>query len=62
MYVLSADGSVVSLGTSDVDLTNYYTKTELDSDFLKKTDATSTYATITTVDGKVDKTSILWES
>ena len=59
MYVLSADGSVVSLGTSDVDLTNYYTKTELDSDFLKKTDATSTYATITTVDGKVNKTDIV---
>ena len=59
MFVLSADGSVVSLGTSDVDLTNYYTKTELDSDFLKKTDAASTYAEITTVDGKVDKDKIL---
>lgn len=59
MYVLSADGSVVSLGTSEVDLSNYYTKTETDSDFLKKTDATSTYATITTVDGKVDKTDII---
>ena len=59
MYVLSSDGSVVSLGTSEVDLSNYYTKTETDSDFLKKTDATSTYATITTVDGKVDKTNIL---
>lgn len=59
MYVLSADGSAVSLGTSDVDLSDYYTKTEVDNDFLKKTDATSTYATITTVDGKVDKTSIL---
>ena len=59
MYVLSADGSVVSLGTSEVDLSNYYTKTETDSDFLKKTDATSTYATITTVDGKFDKTNIL---
>ena len=59
MYVLSADGSVVSLGTSEVDLSNYYTKTEVDSDFLKKTDAASTYATITTVDGKVDKTDIV---
>ena len=59
MYVLSSDGSVVSLGTSDVDLSNYYTKTEIDSDFLKKTDATSTYATITTVDGKVNKTDIV---
>ena len=59
MYVLSSDGSVVSLGTSEVDLSNYYTKTEVDSDFLKKTDATSTYATITTVDGKVDKANII---
>ena len=59
MYVLSADGSVVSLGTSEIDLSNYYTKTEIEADFLKKTDATSTYATITTVDGKVDKTDIL---
>ena len=59
MYVLSADGSVVSLGTSEVDLSNHYTKTEIDNDFLKKTDATSTYATITTVDGKVDKTNVL---
>ena len=58
MYVLSSDGTVVSLGTSDVDLSNYYTKTETDSDFLKKTDATSTYATITTVDGKMDKKTI----
>ena len=59
MYVLSSDGSVVPLGTSDVDLSNYYTKTEVDNDFLKKTDATSTYATIATVDGKVDKTDIV---
>lgn len=59
MYVLSSDGSVVSLGTSEVDLSNYYTKTEVDNDFLKKTDATSTYATITTVDGKVNKTDIV---
>ena len=58
MYVLSADGSVVSLGTSDVDLSDYAKLTDL-ADYLKKTDAASTYATITTVDGKVDKTSIL---
>lgn len=58
MYVLSSDGAVVSLGTSEVDLSNYYTKTEVDNDFLKKTDATSTYATITTVDDKVDKSNI----
>ena len=59
MYVLSADGSVVSLGTSDVDLSDFYTKAEIEADFLKKTDAASTYAEITTVDGKVDKTDIV---
>ena len=59
MYVLSSDGAVVSLGTSDVDLSNYYTKTEIDNDFLKKADATSTYAAITTVDDKVDKTDVV---
>lgn len=58
MYVLSSDGSVVSLGTSDVDLSDYAKLMDL-ADYLKKTDAASTYATITTVDGKVDKTNVL---
>ena len=58
MYVLSSDGVVVSLGTSEIDLSDYAKLTDL-ADYLKKTDATSTYATIATVDGKVDKTNIL---
>ena len=52
-------GNVEKLTTVDVNLDNYFTKTEIETDFLKKTDADGKYATITTVDGKVDKTNIL---
>ena len=58
IYAL-VDSNVELLTSVDVNLDNYYTKTEVDNDFLKKTDATSTYATIATVDGKVDKTNIV---
>ena len=58
LYVL-VDSVPTRVGDTSVNFDNYYTKTETDSDFLKKTDATSTYATITTVDGKVDKTNVL---
>ena len=58
LYVL-VDSVPTRVGDTTVNLDNYYTKTEIDSDFLKKTDAASTYATITTVDGKVDKTNII---
>ena len=58
LYVL-VDSVPTKVGDTTIDLDDYYTKTEVDNDFLKKTDATSTYATITTVDGKVNKTSIL---
>ena len=58
IYAL-VDSNVELLTSVDVNLDDYYTKTEMDNDFLKKTDATSTYATITTVDGKVDKTDII---
>ena len=37
------------LETQKVDLTNYYTKSEIDTKFLTKTDASVTYATISTV-------------
>ena len=53
------DGTVEKLTTVDVNLDNYFTKTEIEADFLKKADADGKYATITTVDGKVDKTSIV---
>ena len=57
IYAL-VDSNVELLTSVDVNLDDYYTKTETDSDFLKKTDAASTYATITTVDGKMDKKTI----
>ena len=59
LYIVEDNGSAVRIGDTSVNLDNYYTKTEIEADFLKKTDAASTYATITTVDGKIDKTSIL---
>lgn len=58
MYIVEDNGTVTQIGNTTINLSDYYTKTEVDNDFLKKTDATSTYATITTVDGKVDKTNI----
>ena len=58
IYAL-VDGSVEKLTTVEVNLDNYFTKTEIEADFLKKADADGKYATITTVDGKVDKTDIL---
>ena len=50
MYIVEDDGSATQIGNTTINLSDYYTKTEVDNDFLKKTDATSTYATITTVD------------
>ena len=58
MFAL-VDGTIEKLTTVEVNLDNYFTKSEIEADFLKKTDADSKYATITTVDGKVDKTDIL---
>ena len=52
------DGTVEKLTTVDVNLDNYFTKTEIEADFLKKADADGKYATITTVDGKVNKADI----
>ena len=58
LYIVEDDGNTVQIGNTTINLSDYYTKTEVDNDFLKKTDATSTYATIATVHGKVDKASI----
>ena len=57
LYVL-VDSTPTKVGDTSIDLSDYAKLTDL-ADYLKKTDAASTYATITTVDGKVDKTSIL---
>ena len=57
LYVL-VDSVPTKVGDTTIDLSDYAKLTDL-ADYLKKTDAASTYATIATVDGKVDKTSIL---
>ena len=57
MYIVDS-GTPTRIGDVSIDLSDYYTKTEVDNDFLKKTDATSTYATKTEINDKVDKTSI----
>jgi hypothetical protein len=57
MYAL-IDGNIEPLGTVDVSFDNYYTKPEIEADYLKKTDAQGTYASITSLDNKVDKDNI----
>lgn len=58
IYAL-VDGTVEKLTTVEVNLDNYLTKNEIEADFLKKADADGKYATITNVNDKVNKTSIL---
>ena len=59
MYIVEEDGTAVKIGNMDVNLDNYFTKAEIENDFLKKVDADGKYATIVTVDGKVDKDKIV---
>ena len=59
LYIVENDGSTVQIGNTTINLSGYYTKTEVDNDFLKKTDAASTYATIASINGKFDKKDIL---
>ena len=54
MYIVD-NGTPTKIGDTDVDLSDYYTKTEVDNDFLKKTDATSIYATKTELNEKVNE-------
>ena len=67
MYIVDS-GTPTRIGDVSIDLSDYYTKTEINNDFLKKTDATSAYATkvelndkadATALDDKVDKTDII---
>lgn len=58
IYAL-VDGTVEKLTTVEVNLDNYFTKSEIEADFLKKADADGKYATITNMNDKVNKTSIL---
>ena len=58
MYIVDG-GTPVKIGDTNIDLSDCYTKAEIDNDFLKKTDATSTYATKVELVDKVDKTDIV---
>lgn len=58
MYILD-EGVPTKIGNTAIDFSDYYTKTDIDDTFLTKAEATSTYATIATLNGKIDKTSIV---
>ena len=57
LYVL-VDGTATKVGDTNIDLSEYVKTTDL-ADYMKTSDADGKFATITTVDSKVDKTSIL---
>ena len=59
MYIVEENGATTKIGDMNIDLSQYYTKTEIDNDFLKKLYADGKYATITAVNGKVDKNKIV---
>lgn len=49
-YILAEDGSPFKVGEMELDLSNVYTKDEINSDFIKKDEASTTYSTIMTTD------------
>ena len=57
LYVL-VDGTATKVGDTNIDLSEYIKATDL-ADYMKTSDADGKFATITTVDGKFDKTNIL---
>ena len=57
LYVL-VDGTATKVGDTNIDLSEYVKTTDL-ADYMKTSDADGKFATITTVDGKFDKTNIL---
>lgn len=57
LYVL-VDGTATKVGDTNIDLSEYIKATDL-ADYMKTSDADGKFATITTVDGKVDKTDII---
>lgn len=59
MYIVEENGATTKIGDMNIDLSDYYTKAEIEADYLKKADADGKYATIVTVDSKVDKTDIV---
>ena len=57
LYVL-VDGTATKVGDTNIDLSEYVKTTDL-ADYMKTSDADGKFATITTVDGKVNKTDIV---
>ena len=57
MYIVDS-GTPVKIGDTTIDLSDYYTKTEIDNDFLKKTDADGKYATIEGLNNHTNDTDI----
>ena len=57
LYVL-VNGTATKIGDTNIDLSEYVKTTDL-ADYMKTSDADGKFATITTVDGKFDKTNIL---
>lgn len=55
MYIVDS-GTPTHIGDTNIDLSNYYTKTEINNDFLKKADADSKYATINGLSNHVSDT------
>lgn len=53
MWIL-AEGGPLNIGNTNIDLSAYYTKEEIDADFLKSADAALTYATIDQIDGIIN--------
>ena len=58
MYIVESDGTPTKIGDTTIDLSQYAKLSDLNNYYDKAT-SDGKYATITTVDGKVDKTSIL---
>ena len=59
MYIVEEDRTTTKIGNMNIDLSQYVKVTDLENDYLKKADADGKFATITTVDGKVDKDKIV---
>ena len=55
MYIVEEGGTVTKIGDTAINLDNYFTKTEITDNYYDKATCDGKFATITTVDGKVDQ-------
>ena len=53
MYIVEADGTATRIGDMNIDLSQYFTKVEIEADYLKKVDADRKFTTITTTNGLI---------